>query len=129
MRVSRIKLSIQARFLTFQRHATLACYKALQSTNPSVSIHARFCQVVPEFGVLQLLRHWERTGYDRGQSDTLELDLTTIYSQAKIALKANSEDELLELEAVAKSLNLAARSILDAWVSSLKGPKWSLMSV
>ncbi|KAI0757233.1 peptidyl-tRNA hydrolase PTH2-domain-containing protein [Daedaleopsis nitida] len=60
------------------QHATLACYKALQKTNPS------------------LLRHWERTG------------------QAKIALKANSEDELLELEAVAKSLNLAARSILDA---------------
>ncbi|KAI8995338.1 peptidyl-tRNA hydrolase PTH2-domain-containing protein [Trametes punicea] len=59
-------------------HATLACYKALQRTNPA------------------LLKHWERTG------------------QAKIALKANSEDELLELEAVAKSLNLAARSILDA---------------
>ncbi|KAI0651626.1 peptidyl-tRNA hydrolase [Trametes meyenii] len=59
-------------------HATLACYKILQKTNPG------------------LLRHWERTG------------------QAKIALKAKSEDELLELEAIAKSLNLAARSILDA---------------
>ncbi|PIL29592.1 hypothetical protein GSI_08228 [Ganoderma sinense ZZ0214-1] len=59
-------------------HATLACYKALQKTNPA------------------LLKHWERTG------------------QAKIALKAGSEDELLELEAIAKSLNLAARSILDA---------------
>ncbi|KAI0762618.1 peptidyl-tRNA hydrolase, partial [Fomes fomentarius] len=60
------------------QHATLACYRALQKTNPS------------------LLRHWERTG------------------QAKIALKASSEDELLELEAIAKSLNLAARSIHDA---------------
>ncbi|EKM60874.1 uncharacterized protein PHACADRAFT_247082, partial [Phanerochaete carnosa HHB-10118-sp] len=59
-------------------HATLACYKALQKTNPA------------------LLRHWERTG------------------QAKVALKASSEDELLELEAIAKSLNLCARSILDA---------------
>ncbi|KAH9890925.1 peptidyl-tRNA hydrolase II [Cubamyces lactineus] len=59
-------------------HATLACYKILQKTNPG------------------LLKHWERTG------------------QAKIALKANSEDELLELEAMAKSLNLAARSIVDA---------------
>ncbi|KAI1797666.1 peptidyl-tRNA hydrolase II [Ganoderma leucocontextum] len=59
-------------------HATLACYKALQKTNPA------------------LLKHWERTG------------------QAKVALKASSEDELLELEAIAKSLNLAARSILDA---------------
>ncbi|CCM02190.1 uncharacterized protein FIBRA_04269 [Fibroporia radiculosa] len=44
----------------------------------------------------QLLQHWERTG------------------QAKIALKASSEDELLELEAVAKSLNLCARAIHDA---------------
>ncbi|KAG1757879.1 peptidyl-tRNA hydrolase PTH2-domain-containing protein [Suillus lakei] len=43
-----------------------------------------------------LVQHWERTG------------------QAKIALKGSSEDELLELEAVAKSLNLCARSILDA---------------
>ncbi|KAF9557859.1 peptidyl-tRNA hydrolase II [Agrocybe pediades] len=38
-----------------------------------------------------LVRHWEYTG------------------QAKIALKAKSEDQLLELEAVAKSLNLCAR--------------------
>ncbi|PPR08125.1 hypothetical protein CVT24_012369 [Panaeolus cyanescens] len=43
-----------------------------------------------------LVKHWERTG------------------QAKIALKATSEDQLLELEAIAKSLNLCARSILDA---------------
>lgn len=35
-------------------------------------------------------------------------------SQAKIALKAVSEDQLLELEAIAKSLNLCARSIEDA---------------
>ncbi|THV07558.1 peptidyl-tRNA hydrolase II [Dendrothele bispora CBS 962.96] len=44
----------------------------------------------------KLVRHWERTG------------------QAKIALKATSEDQLLELEALAKSLNLCARSIEDA---------------
>ncbi|KZT74840.1 PTH2-domain-containing protein [Daedalea quercina L-15889] len=43
-----------------------------------------------------LLRHWERTG------------------QAKIALKAKSEEDLLELEAAAKSLNLCARAIHDA---------------
>ncbi|TFK23108.1 hypothetical protein FA15DRAFT_705765 [Coprinopsis marcescibilis] len=43
-----------------------------------------------------LLKHWERTG------------------QAKIALKGSSEDQLLELEAIAKSLNLCARSIIDA---------------
>ncbi|EDR15443.1 uncharacterized protein LACBIDRAFT_170963 [Laccaria bicolor S238N-H82] len=44
----------------------------------------------------KLVQHWERTG------------------QAKIALKATSEDQLLELEAIAKSLNLCARSIHDA---------------
>ncbi|KAI6153312.1 peptidyl-tRNA hydrolase 2 [Pisolithus tinctorius] len=44
----------------------------------------------------KLVQHWERTG------------------QAKIALRGSSEDELLELEAIAKSLNLCARSILDA---------------
>ncbi|KAG9314640.1 PTH2-domain-containing protein [Chiua virens] len=44
----------------------------------------------------ELVQHWERTG------------------QAKIALRGSSEEELLELEAIAKSLNLCARSILDA---------------
>jgi len=43
-----------------------------------------------------LVRHWETTG------------------QAKIALKVSSEEEILELEAIAKSLNLCARSIQDA---------------
>ncbi|KAF8624809.1 hypothetical protein AX15_005696 [Amanita polypyramis BW_CC] len=43
-----------------------------------------------------LLQHWELTG------------------QAKIALKAKSEQQLLELEAIAKSLNICARSIHDA---------------
>jgi len=37
-------------------------------------------------------------------------------SQAKIALKGTSEDQLLELEAIAKSLNLCARLIRDGWV-------------
>ncbi|KAI0050739.1 peptidyl-tRNA hydrolase II [Auriscalpium vulgare] len=44
----------------------------------------------------RLVQHWETTG------------------QAKIALKATSEDQLLELEAIAKSLNLCARAIEDA---------------
>ncbi|KAJ3855204.1 peptidyl-tRNA hydrolase, partial [Lentinula lateritia] len=42
----------------------------------------------------KLVRHWERTG--------------------QIALKGTSEEQLLELEAIAKSLNLCARSIIDA---------------
>lgn len=45
----------------------------------------------------------------------LTLSMFSCFSrQAKIALKASSEDELLELEAIAKSLNLCARSIQDA---------------
>jgi PTH2 family peptidyl-tRNA hydrolase len=44
----------------------------------------------------KLVHHWERIG------------------QAKIALKADSEEQLMELEAIAKSLNLCARSIQDA---------------
>ncbi|KAF9451795.1 peptidyl-tRNA hydrolase [Macrolepiota fuliginosa MF-IS2] len=44
----------------------------------------------------KLVAHWERIG------------------QAKIALKGTSEDQLIELEAIAKSLNLCARSIHDA---------------
>ncbi|GAA5929378.1 hypothetical protein JCM21900_002281 [Sporobolomyces salmonicolor] len=43
-----------------------------------------------------LVRHWERTG------------------QAKIAVKCDSEEELLILQASAKSLGLCARSIQDA---------------
>jgi len=43
----------------------------------------------------QLVKHWERTG------------------QAKIALKATSEKQLMELETLAKSLNLCARSVHD----------------
>ncbi|KAJ3894029.1 peptidyl-tRNA hydrolase, partial [Lentinula edodes] len=68
------------------QHATLACYKALTKKNP------------------KLVRHWERTG----QVQTL------ISTLAKIALKGTSEEQLLELEAIAKSLNLCARSIIDA---------------
>ncbi|KAK4702853.1 peptidyl-tRNA hydrolase, PTH2 family, partial [Phenoliferia sp. Uapishka_3] len=59
-------------------HATLACYKALTKSNPT------------------LVRHWERTG------------------QAKIAVQCDSEDDLLLLQATAKSLGLCARSIQDA---------------
>ena len=40
------------------------------------------------------------------------------FSQAKIALKGTSEDQLLELEAIAKSLNLCARLVRDGWVVS-----------
>ncbi|CAO3649425.1 unnamed protein product [Cunninghamella echinulata] len=44
----------------------------------------------------EVLRRWERSG------------------QAKVALKAVSEEQLLELQAVALSLNITAQSICDA---------------
>jgi len=44
----------------------------------------------------RLLRHWERTG------------------QAKIAVKCDSEDELMLLQAKAQSLSICARTIQDA---------------
>ncbi|KIY69646.1 peptidyl-tRNA hydrolase II [Cylindrobasidium torrendii FP15055 ss-10] len=53
----------------------------------------------------RLVSHWERTG------------------QAKIALKAKSEDQLLELEAIAKSLNLCARSIKNPALTNGKGER------
>ncbi|KAF9448526.1 PTH2-domain-containing protein [Macrolepiota fuliginosa MF-IS2] len=59
-------------------HATLACYKTLQLSNPA------------------LLRQWERAG------------------QTKVALRCSGENELLELQAQARGLNLCARSIQDA---------------
>lgn len=65
------------------------------------------------------MQHWERTGY---VSLIFLVSLKTNLSrQAKIALRVSSEEELLELEAIAKSLNLCARSILDAWVYSDSG--------
>ncbi|KAJ6574883.1 PTH2-domain-containing protein [Mycena capillaripes] len=50
----------------------------------------------------QLVKHWERTG------------------QAKIALKATSEKQLLELEALAKGLNLCARSVQDQGLTQVE---------
>ncbi|KAF8350247.1 peptidyl-tRNA hydrolase PTH2-domain-containing protein [Amanita rubescens] len=64
---------------------------AAQSGHATLACYKALMRKNPE-----LVRHWERTG------------------QAKIALKANSEEQLLELEAIAKSLNLCARSIQDA---------------
>ncbi|KAK7463834.1 hypothetical protein VKT23_005770 [Stygiomarasmius scandens] len=58
-----------------------------------------------------LVRHWERTG------------------QAKIALKANSEDQLLELEAIAKSLNLCARSIEDAGLTEVEAGTRTVLAI
>jgi len=59
----------------------------------------------------KLLRHWELTG------------------QAKIALKASSEEEILELEAIAKSLNLCARSIQDAGRTQIEAGSRTVLGI
>lgn len=58
------------------------------------------------------MKHWERTGYVSQATRPTKVNYPS--SQAKIALKGTSEDQLLELEAIAKSLNLCARAIHDA---------------
>ena len=84
MRVSRSLAAMSV--LMFGSHATLACYKALNKSNPA------------------LLRHWER------------------YGQTKIALKADSEDELLLLEAQAASLGVSMLLFLHTpWLTLLAG--------
>lgn len=85
-------------YASIRRHATLACYKAIQKANPRVSGIALTSSVEEVFILTssQLLRHWEWTG------------------QAKIALQAKSEEDILLLQATAQSLNLVARVIQDA---------------
>lgn len=100
--------------------ATLACYKALYKKNRSVGRKPSIrlcCSHRANFLNEQLVQHWERTGSVFLFALTYHKFLFTFsLSQAKIALKVKSEDELLELEAVAKSLNLCARSVLDPYV-------------
>ncbi|KAG7450270.1 peptidyl-tRNA hydrolase II [Guyanagaster necrorhizus] len=50
-----------------------------------------------------LVGHWEHTG------------------QAKIVLKTTSEERILELETIAKSLNLCARSVKDQGTRTVLG--------
>ncbi|KAK2462073.1 hypothetical protein APHAL10511_006536 [Amanita phalloides] len=59
----------------------------------------------------KLIQHWEHTG------------------QAKITLKADSEEQLLELEAIAKSLNLCARSIQDAGRTQIEAGTRTVLGV
>ena len=95
----RYKNSAQLFSSPTKRTATLACYKALSSKNP------------------QLVRHWEVTGSVSSIIITSPGPSCAIHvaelrdSQAKIALQAKTEGQLLELDAIAKSLNLCARLV------------------
>ncbi|KAJ7293359.1 peptidyl-tRNA hydrolase PTH2-domain-containing protein [Mycena rebaudengoi] len=59
----------------------------------------------------QLVKHWERTG------------------QAKIALKATSEKQLQELETLAKSLNLCARSVQDQGLTQVEPGSRTVLAI
>ncbi|KIM28877.1 hypothetical protein M408DRAFT_329301 [Serendipita vermifera MAFF 305830] len=59
----------------------------------------------------KLLRHWEWTG------------------QAKIALQAKGEDELLLLQATAQSLNLVARTIQDAGRTQIQAGSTTVLGI
>ncbi|EMC95026.1 hypothetical protein BAUCODRAFT_72342 [Baudoinia panamericana UAMH 10762] len=76
-------------------HATLACYKAMVTANPS---HP-------------LLRQWERLG------------------QAKVALKVDSEDEMLVLQAQAVSLGLCAKVIHDAGRTQIQAGSATVLGI
>ena|ERR1700761_8731225 len=59
-----------------------------------------------------------------------ELDAhSSIHSQAKIALKASSENQLVELETAAKDLNLCARAVNDPFVAFMHSSDNQLISV
>jgi len=64
--------------------------------------------------IKQLLKHWERTGYDHLSFSTTACPDTLRGRQTKIALRCSDEEEMLLLQATAQSLNLCARSIQDA---------------
>ena len=98
-------------------HATLACYKALVKTNPRVSSCLPSMYVTDlTLSHSKLVQHWEKTGCVLTYRYGFLLLLILKCRQAKIALKVNSDDQLLQLEAIAKSLNLCARSIQDQYV-------------
>ena len=53
--------------------------------------------------------------------DILQPTTYDVFRQTKIALRVDNEEELDTLEAMARSLNLCARSIHDAYVTFILG--------
>jgi len=82
-------------------HATLACYKTL----------LRKSQKAPSSPEAKLLQRWENRG------------------QAKIAVQVRSEDELLELMGIARSLGLTAEVIQDAGRTQIEAGSMTVLGV
>ncbi|KAI6382598.1 hypothetical protein MCOR25_000600 [Pyricularia grisea] len=80
-------------------HATLACYKVLSRAATKSDAAAR------------LLRRWERMG------------------QAKIAVQVKSQEELEELQGVARSLGVTAEAIHDAGRTQIAAGSMTVLGV
>ncbi|OCB85250.1 PTH2-domain-containing protein [Sanghuangporus baumii] len=93
-------------------HATLACYKDLNKSNPAVGIlFFHFISYVLTHVSFEALA---ALGKNRKYITTPSLTRHARYRQSKVTLRAENEEELDTLEAMARSLNLCARSIHDA---------------
>jgi peptidyl-tRNA hydrolase len=91
-------------------NATIACYKALVKKNPKVChLHLSGSPAADMITAHQTLGAYRVRNLPAEPIN----DVYTTQRQAKIALKVSSEEELLELEAIAKSLNLCARCAQD----------------
>ncbi|KAL5535197.1 hypothetical protein ACEPAF_3291 [Sanghuangporus sanghuang] len=93
-------------------HATLACYKSLNKSNPAVGIlFFHFISYVLTHVSFEALA---ALGKNRKYITTPSLTRHARYRQSKVTLRAENEEEVDTLEAMARSLNLCARSIHDA---------------
>ncbi|KAK4228381.1 peptidyl-tRNA hydrolase 2 [Podospora fimiseda] len=83
-------------------HATLACYKSLsrEATKKGPSSRAA-----------QILKQWEKRG------------------QAKIAVQIKSEDEILSLQGIARSLGITAEVIADAGRTQIESGSLTVLGV
>lgn len=115
---------------SLRSHATLACYKSLLRSNPAVRSFS-FSSLTSPSLTLPVSRSFFSTGSALGPSlsllpcpSCLLLTALFLFSQAKIAVKCESEEDLQLLEASAKSLGLCARSIQDAYVLVPFLPLW-----
>ncbi|RKP08429.1 peptidyl-tRNA hydrolase, partial [Thamnocephalis sphaerospora] len=79
---------------------------AAQCCHAAVGCYKKLSKTNPE-----ILRHWERIG------------------QAKVTLKCNSEEEMLELEAAAKEAGLCAKSICDAGRTQIAAGSRTVLAV
>ncbi|KAK4164992.1 PTH2-domain-containing protein [Cladorrhinum sp. PSN259] len=83
-------------------HATLACYKSLSRAAAKGG---------PDSRAAQILKQWEKRG------------------QAKIAVQIKSEDEILSLQGIARSLGITAEVIADAGRTQIESGSLTVLGV